>query len=62
MAMGQPPINDWWTLVLVIAKWAARIPLAGLAIFTAGCMAYLGFYFVLRVTQWAYSNWLSSPW
>jgi hypothetical protein len=61
MPLGQPQI-DLWTLVLQIAKWAARIPLAALAIFSAGCVAYLGFYLVLRVTQWAWFNWLQKPW
>jgi len=62
MAMGQPPITNWWTLVLTIAQWAARIPLAALAIFAAGCVAYLGFYLVLRTTQWIFFRWLQSPW
>jgi len=61
MPLGQPQI-DLWTLILQISKWAARIPLAALVIFSAGCLAFLGFYFVLRVTQWAWFNWLQKPW
>jgi hypothetical protein len=61
MAMGQQQM-DFWALILKIAEWAARIPLAGLAIFAAGCGAYLGFYFLLRTTQYVYWHWLSRPW
>lgn len=61
MPMGQPQI-DLWALVLRIAQWAARIPLAALVIFTAGCVSYLGFYFMLRVTQWLWRNYLQYPW
>jgi hypothetical protein len=61
MPIGQQQI-DLWALILRIAKWAARIPLAALVIFTAGCTAFLGFYFVLRVTQYAWTHWLKTPW
>jgi hypothetical protein len=62
MPLGQPPITDWWTVALKVAQWAARIPLAALAIFAAGCASYLGFYFILRLTQWTFANWLSQRW
>ena len=61
MPMGQQQI-DVWGLVLKIAKWAARIPLAALVIFSAGCLAFLGFYTVLRSTQWVWFKWLQHPW
>jgi hypothetical protein len=61
MAIGQPQI-DVWALILRIAKWATRIPLAALAIFIAACMGFLGFYLVLRITQWVWVNWLQNPW
>ena len=61
MAMGQPQI-DLWALILKIAQWAARIPLAALVIFTTGCVGFLGFYLVLRITQWLWINWLQNPW
>ena len=61
MPLGQPVI-DLWTLILRIAKWAARIPLAVLVIFAAGCVSYLGFYFVFRATVWLWENFLKNPW
>lgn len=61
MPLGQPQI-DLWAIILRILQWCARIPLASLIIFTAGCLAFLGFYFVLRVTQWIWVNWLQQPW
>mgnify|MGYP001112632344 CR=1 FL=1 len=61
MPLGQPPI-DLWALILKIAQWAARIPLAALVIFSAGCVSFLGFYTVLRATQYIWSHWLKNPW
>jgi hypothetical protein len=61
MVMGQQQI-DVWGFILKLGQWAARIPLAGLAIFATACGSYLGFYFLLRLTQWVYWHWLSKPW
>jgi hypothetical protein len=61
MALGQPQI-DLWASILKIAQWAARIPLAALVIFTAGCVSFLGYFFMLRCTQWAWTHWLKNPW
>lgn len=61
MPMGQQQI-DLWTLILRILQWCARIPLAALVIFTAACLSFLGFYFVLRATQWLWVKWLQFPW
>ena len=61
MALGQPQ-TDLRALILKIALWAARIPLAVLAIFIAGCVGFLGYYLVLRVTQYVWVRWLQNPW
>lgn len=61
MPMGQQRI-DLWGLVLRVAQWAAKIPLAVLVIFAAGCLGYLGFFFVFRATVWLFENFLKNPW
>jgi len=61
MPMGQPPI-DFRALILKIAQWCARIPLAALVIFTAGCVGFLGVYFMFRLTEWLWEHYLKNPW
>ena len=57
-----PKSDDMWTKVLVLLKWTARIPLAMLAILTAGLCAWSFFWFLFRAVQWLYEHFLKRPW
>jgi hypothetical protein len=61
MALGQMPQNVWG-VILEITKWAARIPIALLVIIIAAFFSWLGFWFVFRITEYAYVHWLNHPW
>ena len=54
--------NDVWGKILVLLKWSARLPLAVLAIITAGLCAWTFLLFIYRATQWLWTNVLKNPW
>ncbi len=58
---SQPPVN-LWEAILIMFRWACRIPLACLFVLTLGCGAFLGFMFVLRLTVWVFDRWLAHWW
>ena len=53
---------DWWQIILRVFAWAARIPVACVIVFTAGCLAFLAFLFVFRLTAWIFRSVLAHPW
>jgi len=54
--------NDIWQLILTVFAWAWRIPVACFVVFTAGCAAFLGLFFVYRATVWIFLIVLKNPW
>ena len=61
MALGQRPLM-WWGIVLQVAKWAARLPIAALVIVAAALFSWLGLFFLWRASWWIYEHWLQNPW
>jgi hypothetical protein len=57
-----PKQDDMWTKVLVVLKWSARLPLAVLAIMTAGLCAWTLFWLIYRAVAWIWERYLASPW
>jgi hypothetical protein len=60
---GQTPQpQNRWEAALVAFWWALKVELACLVLFTAGCLAFLGLVFVLRLTAWVFSHGLAYWW
>jgi hypothetical protein len=59
--MPQGP-QDLWQTVLNAFAWAWRIPVACFVVFTCACLAYLGFFFIARLTSFIYRICLAEPW
>ena len=61
---GQTPQQpqNWWEAVLMTFLWACRIPLASLFVFVCGCVAFLAFMFMLRLTVWIFQHGLAHWW
>jgi hypothetical protein len=57
-----PKQDDMWTKVLVVLKWSARLPLAVLAIITAGLCAWTFLLVIYRAVQWLWTHLLNRPW
>jgi len=57
-----PKSDDVWSKVLVLMKWSARLPLALLAIVTAGLCAWTFFWALYRAVQWIWTHFLRNPW
>ena len=53
---------DWHALAIKIVKLAARTPLIALAIFAAGCVAFMSGLFLYRLTEFLYLKYLAEPW
>ncbi len=62
--MPYAPKNDKdvWTTVLAVMRWGARIPLAMLAIITAGLCAWTLFWLIYRAVEYLWETVLSRPW
>jgi hypothetical protein len=62
MAIQMPQVpQDLWQTVLNVFAWAWRIPVACFVVFTCGCIGFLGFVFVYRVTSFIYRTYLAAP-
>jgi hypothetical protein len=61
MAIGQTPTN-WWQIGLDILRIIARLPLAIVVIFGAGCLGWLTFWMIWRITEYLYCNFLNHTW
>lgn len=61
MNWPQSP-EQWWQLFLLGLRFLARIPLAILAITCAGCLGFMLFMVLFRITQWTWRHWFSMPW
>lgn len=59
--MNQTP-TDIWQIMLRVFAWAARIPVACMVVFSAGCLSFLLFVLIYRITVWIYFTLLQSPW
>jgi hypothetical protein len=57
-----PKQDDIWAKVLVLLKWSARLPLALLAIITAGLCAWTCLWGLYRAVQWLWTHFLNRPW
>jgi len=53
--------QDLWQTILNVFAWAWRIPVACFVVFTCGCIGFLGFVFVYRLTSFIYRTYLSVP-
>ena len=61
MALGQVPQNVWG-VILEIAKFFARLPVALLVIVMAAFFSWLGFWFIFRLTEYIFTHWLQKSW
>lgn len=64
MSLGKMNFQnlDWHALVIKILKLAGRAPLIALAIFSAGCIAFMTGLFLYRLTEFIYLKYLAEPW
>lgn len=62
MPLGQMQTQEWWTKVLQVMKFSARIPVAGLAIVATGLLSWLGFWLLVRASMYAFHRWLNHSW
>jgi hypothetical protein len=62
MPINQQNHQYWWQLILKMFALATKIPVAILFMFTAGCLAFLGFFLAYRFTAFIFSRCLSHPW
>lgn len=61
MALGQIPRANW-TQIIEWLRLLARLPIIGLLIVTAAMMSWLGFWFIIRFSQYVYMKYLIHPW
>jgi hypothetical protein len=59
--MGQIPRSIWAEIVEWL-KFAARLPVIGLVILTTAMFSWLGFWLVVRFTNFIFNRYLSRPW
>jgi hypothetical protein len=61
MALGTKT-KMWWEIILEIAKFFARVPLALVVIASCGLVSWVILLLVYRATQFLVTNYLSQPW
>ena len=58
----QPPELDPWTKVLILMRFAAKLPFIALGIVAAAMGGWVLFWFIVRLCTYCYREWLDKPW
>ena len=58
----QPPEPDPWTKVLILMRFAGKLPFIALGIVAAAMAGWVMFWFIVRLCMFCYYEWLDKPW
>ncbi len=62
VVMGQGPAEGFWEKILDLLRFVLKIPIIVLAIVAAAMFSWLAFWFIVRLTTYAFHTWLSERW